>query len=74
MEKINDPVDLERWNFLAWYPRATPEDIALARKNNSEKLDELIRKYAHELELMKTMYGLAPLPALGNRGGIAPTE
>ena len=44
--------DLERMNFLGWYRTATLKDLAVARKNNSAKLDELKKKYASEIELM----------------------
>ncbi|GJQ23594.1 hypothetical protein BIY37_04675 [Candidatus Brocadia sapporoensis] len=49
--------DLERLNFIAWYSAATPEDLELARQNNAEKLDELIVKYKHNLELNCLVYG-----------------
>ena len=46
-------IDLERMNFLGWYRTATLEEIAIARGNNAKKLDELTRKYAHEIDLME---------------------
>ena len=45
-------VDLERMNFVAWYRGATVEEIAIARRNNAVKLDELKKKYAAEIELI----------------------
>lgn len=45
-------IDLERMNFLGWYRTATLKDLAIARKNNAAKLDELKKKYAKEIELM----------------------
>src|SRR3972149_11892631 len=44
--------DLERMNFLEWYRTATLADLAIARKNNASKLEELKNKYANEIELM----------------------
>ena len=48
----NTLYDLERMNFLGWYKTATLKDLAVARKNNAAKLDELKKKYAKEIELM----------------------
>lgn len=45
-------VDLERMNFVAWYRTATIADLAVARRNNAAKLEELKKKYATEIELM----------------------
>jgi hypothetical protein len=45
--------DLERMNFLSWYRDATVEEIAIARRNNAEKLDALTRKYEAEINLME---------------------
>ncbi|HHT9137364.1 MAG TPA: hypothetical protein ACFYEK_09005 [Candidatus Wunengus sp. YC60] len=49
--------NLERSNFLAWYPTATREEIEMARKNNPGKLDELIEKYKHDLEMWEILNG-----------------
>ena len=50
--ELEEIADIERMNFLAWYRGATVEEIAIARRNNAAKLDELKKKYAHEIELM----------------------
>ena len=54
--------DLEKLNFLSWYQKATPEDLVMAMKNNAKKLDELLRKYKRELELMKIFERLSTTP------------
>jgi hypothetical protein len=57
IEQFGLTVDLERLNFLSWYQNATQEDIEIARKNNAEKLDELIEKYKCDLEFMEIITG-----------------
>lgn len=61
-EEMNTPLatldrgelmDIDKVNFLAWYRDATVEEIAVARRNNSAKLDELTRKYEAEINLME---------------------
>lgn len=47
------PYDFERENFLAWYSRATPEDLKIGRKTNAQKLEELKLKYSGELSLIE---------------------
>lgn len=53
MRELEEIKDIEKANFLLWYRDATAEEIAIARKNNSQKLDELIEKYKTELELFR---------------------
>lgn len=48
--------NLERMNFIAWYRNATPEDMELARKNNSEKLDELMERYKYDVAFLAIQY------------------
>ncbi len=50
--ELNEIADIEKMNFLAWYRDATVEEIAIARRNNAAKLDELKKKYAAEIALM----------------------
>lgn len=49
--------NLERLNFIRWYADATPEDLEIARRNNAERLDEMIEKYKYDIELMCLIYG-----------------
>ena len=49
--------NLERLNFLAWYPTATPEEIEIARRNNPGKLEELIEKYKYDLDMWELING-----------------
>lgn len=53
--ELEEIADIERMNFLAWYRDATVEEIAIARRNNAAKLDELKRKYAKEIDLMEVI-------------------
>ena len=50
--ELEEIADIEKMNFVAWYRDATVEEIAIARRNNAAKLDELKKKYAAEIELM----------------------
>ena len=45
--------NLERSNFLMWIQYATQDDIEVARKHNTEKLDELFEKYKTEIDYIK---------------------
>ncbi len=58
-EFISDPFDLEKINFLSWIARATPEELELARGNNSERLAGLETKYQFEIKIIKIFRGLA---------------
>lgn len=49
--------DLERENFLFFYKTATVDDFAVARRNNAEKLDALLIRYAHVINLINYFYG-----------------
>ena len=51
LDELNEIIEWR--NFLAWYQDATVEEIAIARRNNAAKLDELTRKYAKEIDLME---------------------
>src|SRR5574343_1614528 len=46
--------NLERSNFLVWIQYATQDDIEVARKHNTEKLDELFEKYKTEIGYIQT--------------------
>src|SRR5574340_679086 len=54
--------DLEKLNFLLWYSKATPEDLAMARKNSAERLNEMMKKYEYDLKLMENFNALAATP------------
>lgn len=58
MKKTN-PFDLEKENFVGWIAQATPEELAIARKNNPAKLAELKTKYQFEIKLTEIFRGLA---------------
>lgn len=51
--ELQEIADIEKMNFIAWYRDATVEEIAVARRNNAAKLDELTRKYEAEINLME---------------------
>lgn len=57
-EELDDFTEnLERLNFLSWYRDATPEDMEIARRNNAEKLDELMDKYKTDITFMSILQG-----------------
>lgn len=65
-----DALDLERDNFLAWYRTATLDDLAQARENGAERLDELLVKYAGEVRIIAAINGVAQASRLrGNNVG-----
>lgn len=48
--------DLERENFLHFYKTATDEEMAIARRDHPERLDALLRKYAHVINIINLVY------------------
>lgn len=60
--------DMERMNFLTWYQGATQADIELARKNNSEKLNELLDKYKYDIAFVCGIGGHGGHKDLGHFG------
>ena len=55
--ELEEIADIEKMNFLAWYRGATVEEMAIARRNNAAKLEELKKKYASEAAIIDAIRG-----------------
>ncbi len=47
--------DIERMNFIAWYSRATTEDMAKAIRNNGGRFFALLAKYWDDIKAMEAL-------------------
>lgn len=64
MTKIIDH-DQEKKNFLLWYEMADEEEKEKAKSTNSEKYEELLNKYAYEIQNIDVRANLCVRPYSG---------